>query len=68
MQINIYYDWTNIWKEDDTMELSHYDVVYRATPTSGYSKMPIYCHGEYEAIGEVKKLYPKAVIIEVKKR
>ncbi len=50
------------------MELSHYDVVYRATPTSGYSKMPIYCHGEYEAIDKVKKLYPKAVIIEVKKR
>ena len=50
------------------MESAHYDVVYRATPTSVYSKMSVYCHGEYEAIGEVKKLFPKAVIIDVKKR
>ena len=50
------------------MELSHYDVVYRATPTSVLSKMGVYCHGEYEAIDKVKKLYPKAVLIEVKKR
>ena len=64
----IYYDRTNIWKENDAMELAHYDVVYRATPTSVLSKMGVYCHGEYEAIDKVKKLYPKAVIIEVKKR
>ena len=64
----IYYDRTNIWKENDAMELAHYDVVYRATPTSVYSKMSVYCHGEYEAIDKVKKLYPKAVLIEVKKR
>lgn len=50
------------------MESAHYDVVYRATPTSVYSKMSVYCHGEYEAIDKVKKLFPKAVIIDVKKR
>ncbi len=50
------------------MELSHYDVVYRNTPTSVISKMGVYCHGEYEAIDKVKKIHPEAVIIEVKKR
>ena len=50
------------------MELSHYDVVYRATPTSVLSKMGVYCHGEYEAIAKIKEQYPEAVIIEVKKR
>lgn len=50
------------------MALAHYDVVYRATPTSVLSKMGVYCHGEYEAIEQIKRLHPEAVIIEVKKR
>ncbi len=50
------------------MELAFYDVTFRSTPNSVYSKTSIYCHGEYEAIAQVKHIHPEAVIIDVKKR
>lgn len=50
------------------MESAYYEVTYRREPTSAYSKMSVYCHGEYEAIADVKSKFPNAVIIDVKKR
>lgn len=50
------------------MELAYYDVTYRRDPHAVYTKVGVYCHGEYEAIAEIKEQYPAAVIIEVKKR
>ncbi len=32
------------------MELAYYDVTFRSTPNSVYTKTSVYCHGEYEAI------------------
>lgn len=50
------------------MELAHYVVVYRDGPVGCYITLPVYCHGEYEAIDYVKRMCPNAVIISVKKR
>lgn len=50
------------------MELAFYDVTFRSTPNSVYSKTSVYCRGEYEAISQVKHIHPEAVIISVKKR
>ena len=50
------------------MELAYYEVTFRREPLSAYSKSSIYCHGEYEAIADIKSKFPNAVIIEVKKR
>ena len=50
------------------MNLAYYDVTYRRDPHAAYTKVGVYCHGEYEAIAEIKDRYPEAVIINVKKR
>ena len=50
------------------MELAYYDVTYRRGPHAVYSKVGVYCHGEYEAIAKIKEQYPDAVIIEVTRR
>ena len=50
------------------MDLAYYDVTYRRDPHAVYTKVGVYCHGEYEAISKIKEQYPEAVIIEVKKR
>lgn len=50
------------------MELAYYDVTFRREPHATYTKVGVYCHGEYEAIAKIKERYPEAVIIEVKKR
>ena len=50
------------------MKSEFYEVTYRQTPTSAYTKVAIFCHGEYEAIADIKSKFPNAVIIEVKKR
>ena len=50
------------------MELAYYDVTYRRHPHAAYTKIGVYCHGEYKAIAKIKEQYPEAVIIEVKKR
>lgn len=50
------------------MELAYYDVTYRREPHAVYSKLGVYCHGEYEAIAKIKEQYPEAVIIKVEKR
>ena len=50
------------------MKSEFYEVTYRQTPNSSYSKTAVFCHGEFEAIAEIKRKCPEAVIIEVKKR
>lgn len=50
------------------MELAHYVVTYRDGPNGCYVTYPVYCHGEYEAIEQIKKTCPDAVIISVNKR
>ena len=50
------------------MELAYYDVTYRRDPHAVYTKVGVYCHGEYEAIAKIKEQYPDAVIIEVTRR
>lgn len=50
------------------MELAYYEVTFRQTPHSAYSTSAVYCHGEFEAFSEIKRRYPEAVIIKVKKR
>lgn len=50
------------------MKSEFYEVTYCQTPNSAYAKIAIFCHGEYEAIANIKSKFPNAVIIEVKKR
>lgn len=50
------------------MESAYYEVTFRQTPNATYSKSYVYCHGEFEAIADVKRKFPEAVIINVKKR
>ena len=50
------------------MELAYYEITYRRDPHAVYSKMSVYCHGEFEAIEKIKQMAPEAVIISVKKK
>ena len=50
------------------MELANYEITYRTSPTGSWATYYVYCHGEFEAINELKKINPNAVIISVKKQ
>ena len=44
------------------MELAYYDVTYRRDSHAVYTKVGVYCHGEYEAIAKIKNSTQKLLL------